>query len=335
MSLYKQDGSDIWWTRFTLKGYPRVRRSTGETDRTKAQREEDKFKAALWQTAPAVTGKTWGTAVLKWVDHKPRADAELASIMHFGKFFADCRLTDITPVMVDKALKKFCKTPATYSRHRARVSAILRLSDVDIKLETRKSGKVKERDWLTHEQWDALEFQLPDHLRFMAQFSIATGLRQANVLGLRWEKVDLARKLVWVDAADAKGGKAIAVPLSTGALNALNAVQGAHPEFCFTYKGAPFTEVNKAWKRANTRAGTGRLVEEMDLHTGKVRTKYTGFTWHGLRHTWATWHVQNGTPLDVLQKLGGWASYSMVLRYAHHAPSYLAGFADNTTRKEL
>lgn len=45
------------------------------------------------------------------------------------------------------------------------------------------------------------------------------------------------------------------------------------------------------------------------------------------------WHVQNGTPLDVLQKLGGWASYSMVLRYGHHSPGYLAGFANNTTKE--
>lgn len=332
MSLYKQPGSDIWWTRFTIKGRPRVRQSTGETDSRKAQRQEDLLKAETWKQSPALSGKTWGSAVLKWVEHKPRSDAELASILHFGKHFPDCMLADISPALVDKALKKFCKTPANYTRHRARVSAILKLSDVSIKLETRKSGKVKERDWLTHEQWDDLSHELPEHLLFMAQFSIATGLRQANVLGLRWDKVDLARKLVWVDASEAKGGKAIPVPLSIGAINALHSVQGAHPEFCFTYKGAPITEVNKAWKKANHRAGTGVLVETKNPATGKLTSRYSGFTWHGLRHTWATWHIQSGTPLDVLQKLGGWASYSMVLRYAHHAPGYLSEFVENPTK---
>jgi hypothetical protein len=36
-----------------------------------------------------------------------------------------------------------------------------------------------------------------------------------------------------------------------------------------------------------------------------------------------------GTPLEVLQKLGGWSSLAMVLRYAHLAPDHLAGYADN------
>ena len=49
--------------------------------------------------------------------------------------------------------------------------------------------------------------------------------------------------------------------------------------------------------------------------------------WHDLRHTWASWHVQNGTPLQELKELGSWASYDMVLRYAHLAVDHLRGAA--------
>ena len=52
------------------------------------------------------------------------------------------------------------------------------------------------------------------------------------------------------------------------------------------------------------------------------------FRWHDLRHTWASWHVQSGTPLNVLQELGGWESAQMVRRYAHFSASHLAVFAD-------
>jgi len=58
------------------------------------------------------------------------------------------------------------------------------------------------------------------------------------------------------------------------------------------------------------------------------RAGIENFTWHGLRHTWASWHVQNGTPLNVLQELGGWSSYEMVQRYAHLAPDHLSDYAN-------
>jgi len=48
------------------------------------------------------------------------------------------------------------------------------------------------------------------------------------------------------------------------------------------------------------------------------------FRFHDLRHTWASWHVMNGTSLQELMELGGWKSYEMVLRYARLAPEHLS-----------
>ncbi len=47
-----------------------------------------------------------------------------------------------------------------------------------------------------------------------------------------------------------------------------------------------------------------------------------------VRHTWASWHVQNGTPLFALQEPGGWESAEMVRRYAHLAADHLAPYAE-------
>ncbi len=55
------------------------------------------------------------------------------------------------------------------------------------------------------------------------------------------------------------------------------------------------------------------------------------FRWHDLRHTSASWHVQNGTPLYAMQEMGGWASSTMVQRYAHLAAEHLVPFADRLT----
>lgn len=53
-----------------------------------------------------------------------------------------------------------------------------------------------------------------------------------------------------------------------------------------------------------------------------------GFRWHDLRHTWASWHAQDGTPLNVLQELGAWSSNEMVQRYAHLATKHLSAWVD-------
>lgn len=53
----------------------------------------------------------------------------------------------------------------------------------------------------------------------------------------------------------------------------------------------------------------------------------TDFRFHGLRHTWASWPVTNGTSLQELMQLGGWKSYEMALRYAHLAPVHLSHVA--------
>ncbi|EGS8321634.1 phage integrase family protein, partial [Escherichia coli] len=43
--------------------------------------------------------------------------------------------------------------------------------------------------------------------------------------------------------------------------------------------------------------------------------------------TWASWLIQSGVPLSVLQEMGGWESIEMVRRYAHLAPNHLTEHA--------
>lgn len=57
------------------------------------------------------------------------------------------------------------------------------------------------------------------------------------------------------------------------------------------------------------------------------RAQIEDFRWHDLRHTWASWLVQNATPLNIVQEMGDWESEGMVRRYAHLAPAHLAAHA--------
>ena len=153
--------------------------------------------------------------------------------------------------------------------------------------------------------------ELPEHLADMAAFSLATGLRASNVTGLQWSQLDLARRLAWIHPDQAKARRAIPVPLNAEAAALVNKQVGKHPTHVFSFRGRPIIQVNtKAW------------------YAGLERAGITDFRWHDLRHTWASWHVQNGTPLFALQELGGWESAEMVRRYAHLAADHLAPYAD-------
>ena len=84
--------------------------------------------------------------------------------------------------------------------------------------------------------------------------------------------------------------------------------------FVFSYGGNTIVQCNtKVWKNALKRVG----IES--------------FRWHDLRHTWASWHVQNGTSLQELQQLGGWTSFEMVLRYAHLSSDHLKVAAERVS----
>jgi integrase len=150
---------------------------------------------------------------------------------------------------------------------------------------------------LTREEFVRLLEELPEHLADMARLSVATGLRQANVTRLQWKRVSLERRRLWVGADQLKNGSAHAVPLNQAAMDVLERVRGNHKTYVFTYDGKPVVQVNtKAWHKALDRAGIENL------------------RWNDLRHTFATWHRDAGTPTHELQRLGGWKTQSMMER---------------------
>ena len=83
----------------------------------------------------------------------------------------------------------------------------------------------------------------------------------------------------------------------------------------FPYRNKPITQVaTRAWREAVIRAEIG-----------------VGFRWHDLRHTSASWQVQDGTPLHVLQELGACSGAELAQRYAHLSTEHLAHWVKRRT----
>lgn len=322
MGLYERGG--VWWVDLTLPDGRRLRRSTGIDDRTLAQEYHDRLKVRFWeeQRLGVKPERSWQDATVRWLREtcdKRTHGKDVARLRALHPFLGRLLLKQVTRDEVDRIAEAMAKksSRSNANRYLALIRAILRRARdewgwVDaipfVRLYREPKGRIR---FLTPEEARRLLSELPPHLRDMAEFSLATGLRQRNVSYLRWEQVDMARRVAWIHPDEAKAGRAIGVPLNASAREVLTRGLGRHAVYVFTYEGKPVARCStRAWKLALARAGIERT-----------------FRWHDLRHTWASWHVQNGTPLRELMELGGWASYDMVLRYAHLGAQSLSGAA--------
>ncbi len=324
MSLYRR--ANLWWVDFYAPSGQRVRQSTGTDARQAAQEFHDRLKAECWRRDKLKERprRSWEQAVVRWLketSHKASHGDDKHHLRWLDRHLRGVYLDDITRERIDRikeARQDGGVSNATVNRTLETLRAVLRraMSEwewLDKVPTIRMLPEPKRRiRWITREEAERLLAELPAHLAAIARFSLATGLRKSNVVGLQWSQVDLERHVAWVHADQAKARKAIAVPLNKEAMTVLRAQQGKHGTYVFSYEGkAPVAHVNtRAWKNALERAG----IED--------------FRWHDLRHTWASWHVQVGTPLHVLQELGAWESADMVKRYAHLSASHLAEHAE-------
>lgn len=332
MALYKRPRSRHWWVRFTAPDGRQIRESTRTADRKAAQEYEDRLRAQLWRQRQFKERPRyrWQDAVERWLveaEGKASLEDQKLHLRWVHPYLYDVALDAIDRNLIDAlthARRAEGVSNTTVNRMLQVVRAILRraVNDwewIDRAPAVRLLAEPKRRiRWLTREDADRLLKELPSHLEAMARFSLATGLRESNVTHLEWSQVDLSRRTAWIHPDQAKAGKPIAVPLNNEAVVVLRGEEGKHHSRVFTYRGRPVDKANTAaWRKALVRAG----IED--------------FRWHDLRHTWASWHVQNGTPLHVLQELGGWSCYSMVQRYAHLSAEHLAHYADNLSRTRV
>jgi integrase len=265
---------------------------------------------------------SWQEAVVRWLNEtsdKRTHHEDVKKLKWLDPFLGHCQLDNVTLEVIDAIREARLKegSKATANRYLALVrSVLIRARDEwewiarVPKVKLYKEAEGRERA-ISPEQAKQLLGELRPHQREMVLFALQTGLRQANVVGLQWSRVDLARGHAWVDSSTSKNRHPISVPLNKDAIDVLLRQVGKHPEYVFTYKGKRIAYANtRAWRNALKRAGINN------------------FRWHDLRHTWATWHRRAGTPTHELQRLGGWKTASMVDRYAHLASDQLAESAE-------
>ncbi|MCD6934217.1 tyrosine-type recombinase/integrase [Escherichia coli] len=341
----------------------RFKQSLGTKDKRQATELHDKLKAEAWRVSKLgeIPDITFEEACVRWLEekaHKKSLDDDKSRIGFWLQHFAGMQLRDITESKIYSAMQKMtnrrheenwklraeaCRkkgkpvpeyTPkpasvATKATHLSFIKALLRAAEREwkmldkapiIKVPQPKNKRIR---WLEPHEAQRLIDECPEPLKSVVEFALATGLRRSNIINLEWQQIDMQRRVAWINPEESKSNRAIGVALNDTACRVLKKQIGNHHRWVFVYK-------ESCTKPDGTKAPTVRKMR-YDANTAwKAALRRAGiddFRFHDLRHTWASWLVQAGVPLSVLQEMGGWESIEMVRRYAHLAPNHLTEHA--------
>ncbi len=342
MPIRKNPQSGIWWVDIRPPGGQRIRRSTGTTSKQAAQEYHDKLKNELWRVhnlgdKPKHSFEEACIALLNASEGQSDYATKVRHVKYWRSIFAGraiCSLTntEITAglpthrVYEDKRKPKRLKA-ATRNRYLSTMRRILNLAaNADWLIKAPKLAKLEEPAvrirWEPQETIAKLISAMTlDWMRDVSLFAVATGMRETEILTLTRDRIDMKRSNAWVTADGAKSGYARSVPLNDDAMGVLE-------RRLVTAKNLVFTR-----DRHRNEVGETQ-IQQIDRRVLTRACKEVGvvdFRFHDFRHTWASWHVQQGTPLLVLKELGGWETIEMVQKYAHLAPSHIASHAKTVT----
>ncbi len=174
-------------------------------------------------------------------------------------------------------------------------------------------------DYLGFDEAERLLESADPEWRTLLLVAMKTGLRQGELIGLRWSDVDLVRgkldvrKTIWKGVEGLpKGGRERTVDLPGSVVQALKQHRSQtklKSLFVFCQEdGKPLTPGQMKWPllRALKRAGISRDAGQIG--------------WHDLRHTYGSHLAMKGVPLKAIQELMGHATIEMTMRYAHLSP---------------
>jgi integrase len=170
--------------------------------------------------------------------------------------------------------------------------------------------------FLSHEEADLLLDNLlkrSQQLHDMALLSLHCGPRAGEIFDLTWGCVDLDRdSIVFLDT---KSGKNRTVYMTNEVKKMLlSKIRKKPTDLVFIdRKGAKIKEVSNAF---------GRAVKDLRFNDG-IEDPRLKVYFHTLRHTYASWMVQNGESLYTVKELMGHSTLAMTERYSHLAKDNL------------
>jgi len=242
-------------------------------------------------------------------------DRSRQSIDHFSRFFGDKKLSEITTEDIDiykrKRLKEGVKL-GTIARELVVIRNLFYQARKWNKFfgenPVSKSGMPEINDQkervLTPEEEARLLSVSPSYLQEIILIGLNTGMRKGEILGLKWEWIDLEESIITLPQTNTKNNKIRRIPINPIVRKILleRKIRTGLSEYVFpseTSKTGHISWLRRSFSTACKRAGI------------------QGLRFHDLRHSCATRLVESGIPLHAVAKLLGHSTVKVTERYSH------------------
>ncbi len=291
----------IWHIQKRVRGYGRLYESTGTSNRAEAERYlahrlDEIRRVVVYGERPVIRFRE---AAAKFIDENGhlRSLARYAlSLDTLDPYIGDLPLEQVH----DGTLAPYIKArlakgvrAGTINRDLGAVRRILNLAARKWRhpngvtylgaapLLDQVKGERRKPYPLSWEEQRRLLKELPAHLEQLVLFGLNTGLRDQELLSLRWhwevQVPELGCSVFILPEEITKNGEERVLVLNRVARSIVEARRGRHAEYVFTFRGRPITRMNNtSWRKARVRAGLPQLRVHDMRHTFGHRLRAVG-----------------------------------------------------------
>ena len=270
-SIYKR--GKVWWIQYYRNGKP-YQESSKSKKKMVARKLLDQREGEI------AIGKFPGIHYDKVIfddlskdylldyEYNSRKSLERAqiSVKHLQKFFEGMRVVDITTTRIKAYIKTRMADNAsngTINRELAALKRMLKIGEQDNKVSRLPYIPILEENnvrkgFFEHDEYLSLLSALPSYLRGIVTFAYHTGWRKSEILGLKWNRVDLREGTVRLETGETKNNEARTIYLNPELLRLLkiqNLRKNRNCPYVFHREGNRVKDFRGAWKKACKETG--------------------------------------------------------------------------------
>src|SRR6185437_12604905 len=324
--------SDIWWVRYSDASGRARREKAGTKGMALQLYRKRKVEAVQGRKLPEtlrskpITFNEIADQAIEWAKaHKGTWAHDVTQAALLRDWFGTRAAVEVGPRELDQKLRAEMQArgwaPATVNRYKATMSMIYRVAVGNGLVECNPARLVRQLRadnarirFLSQSEEARLRAVIgadcPQHMPAL-DVALNTGMRAGEQFGLLWRDVDFQRAQLRL--GNTKNGRERHIRLNAPALGALLALRRESAATGPVFVNAVTPGRYHGQARASARNWFEAAVRQAAI---------PDFTWHCLRHTFASRLVMAGVDIRTVAELMGHRTLAMTMRYTHLSPDH-------------